>query len=298
MIESLSGWVNSYRVFIHSAEVSKAFIVFLIFSLIGWICEVCYVGIFFEHKFVNRGFLFGPLCPVYGIGGILILLTPEKLQNPVWRLFITGTVLCSLVEYAASFVLEQMFHLKLWDYSDRVLKCRGRTIKLNINGRICLRNSLLFGVMTVSVIKFIQPLIGRLFSYFDDVYLQSAAGILGFAFAADIMFSVHRALDFSIYVARLKDFSETLKERYRHEEWFQSNSLHEMLDSIGKRALTDKEKFSAAMLEKIEWAESRHNASETFVKRFPTLTSGVYKDSLTLIKKRFENRLTENIGKK
>ena len=297
MIESLSGWVNSYRVFIHSAEVSKAFIVFLIFSLIGWICEVCYVGIFFEHKFVNRGFLFGPLCPVYGIGGILIL-TPEKLQNPVWRLFITGTVLCSLVEYAASFVLEQMFHLKLWDYSDRVLKCRGRTIKLNINGRICLRNSLLFGVMTVSVIKFIQPLIGRLFSYFDDVYLQSAAGILGFAFAADIMFSVHRALDFSIYVARLKDFSETLKERYRHEEWFQSNSLHEMLDSIGKRALTDKEKFSAAMLEKIEWAESRHNASETFVKRFPTLTSGVYKDSLTLIKKRFENRLTENIGKK
>lgn len=298
MSESIIGWMNSAHVFIPSTELSKAFIVFLIFSSIGWICEVCYVGIFFEHKFVNRGFLFGPLCPVYGIGGILILLTPEKLQNPVRRLFITGTVLCSLVEYAASFVLEQMFHLKLWDYSDRVLKCRGRTIKLNINGRICLRNSLLFGVMTVSVIKFIQPLIGRLFSYFDDVYLQSAAGILGLAFAADIMFSVHRALDFSIYVARLKDFSETLKERYHHEEWFQSNSLHEMLDSIGKKALIDKEKFSAAMLEKIKWAESRHNASETFVKRFPTLTSGVYKDSLTLIKKRLENRLTENIGKK
>ena len=268
MIESLSGWVNSYRVFIHSAEV-----------------------------FVNRGFLFGPLCPVYGIGGILILLTPEKLQNPVWRLFITGTVLCSLVEYAASFVLEQMFHLKLWDYSDRVLKCRGRTIKLNINGRICLRNSLLFGVMTVSVIKFIQPLIGRLFSYFDDVYLQSAAGILGFAFAADIMFSVHRALDVSVYVARLKDFSETLKERYRHEEWFQSNSLHEMLDSIGKRALTDKEKFSAAMLEKIKWAQSRHEASEAFVKRFPTLSSGIYKDSLALIKKRIADRFAEKLRK-
>ena len=298
MSESIIGWMNSAHVFIPSAELSKAFIVFLIFSSIGWICEVCYVGIFFEHKFVNRGFLFGPLCPVYGIGGILILLTPEKLQNPVWRLFITGTVLCSLVEYAASFVLEQMFHLKLWDYSDRILKLRGHTIKLNINGRVCLKNSLLFGVMTVSVIKFIQPLIGRLFSYFDDVYLQSAAGILGFAFAADIMFSVHRALDVSVYVARLKDFSETLKERYRHEEWFQSNSLHEMLDSIGKRALTDKEKFSAAMLEKIKWAQTRHNASETFVKRFPTLTSGVYKDSLTLIKKRLENRLTENIGKK
>ena len=290
MIENIIGWMNSTHVFIPSAELSKAFIVFLIFSSIGWICEVCYVGIFFEHKFVNRGFLFGPLCPVYGIGGILILLTPEKLQNPVWRL--------SLVEYAASFMLEQIFHLKLWDYSDRILKLRGHTIKLNINGRVCLKNSLLFGVMTVSVIKFIQPLIGRLFSYFSDIYLQTSAGILGLAFAADIMFSVHRALDFSIYVARLKDFSETLKERYHHEEWFQSNSLHEMLDSIGKKALIDKEKFSAAMLEKIKWAESRHNASETFVKRFPTLTSGVYKDSLTLIKKRLENRLTENIGKK
>ena len=298
MSESIIGWMNSAHVFIPSAELSKAFIVFLIFSSIYRICEVCYVGIFFEHKFVNRGFLFGPLCPVYGIGGILILLTPEKLQNPVWRLFITGTVLCSLVEYAASFVLEQMFHLKLWDYSDRILKLRGHTIKLNINGRVCLKNSLLFGVMTVSVIKFIQPLIGRLFSYFSDIYLQISAGILGLAFAADIMFSVHRALDVSIYVARLKDFSETLKERYHHEEWFQSNSLHEMLDSIGKKALIDKEKFSAAMLEKIKWAESRHNASETFVKRFPTLTGGVYKDSLTLIKKRLENRLTENIGKK
>lgn len=182
MSESIIGWMNSAHVFIPSAELAKAFIVFLIFSSIGWICEVCYVGIFFEHKFVNRGFLFGPLCPVYGIGGILILLTPEKLQNPVRRLFITGIVLCSVVEYAASFMLEQIFHLKLWDYSDRILKLRGHTIN-NPDARI-------------------------------------------------------------------------------------------------------------------KWAESRHNASETFVKRFPTLTGGVYKDSLTLIKKHLENRLTENIGKK
>ena len=70
-----------------------------------------------------------------------------------------------------------------------------------------------------------------------------------------------------------------------------------MLDSIGKKALIDKEKFSAAMLEKIKWAESRHNASETFVKRFPTLSSGIYKDSLALIKKRIADRFAEKLRK-
>ena len=79
MLNSFFEWLNSTHIAFQSAEVSKAFLVFLLFSLIGWLCEVAYVGIFFEHKFVNRGFLFGPVCPVYGTGGILILSLPQQL---------------------------------------------------------------------------------------------------------------------------------------------------------------------------------------------------------------------------
>lgn len=107
MFNSFVEWLNSTHIAFQSAEVSKAFLVFLLFSLIGWLCEVAYVGIFFEHKFVNRGFLFGPVCPVYGTGGILILSLPQQLQNPVWVLYLAGVFFCSFVEYAVGFGLEK-----------------------------------------------------------------------------------------------------------------------------------------------------------------------------------------------
>lgn len=98
---------------IYEMTIYNAFLVFIIFSVIGWISEVIFVGLFVEHKFVNRGFLHGPLCPIYGFGELVILLLPSRLYSTWIPLFLASMVLCTVVEYLSSWILEKLFHT-LW----------------------------------------------------------------------------------------------------------------------------------------------------------------------------------------
>lgn len=298
MLHNFFEWLNSTHIAFQSIELSKAFIVFILFSAIGWLCEVAYVGIFFEHKFVNRGFLFGPLCPIYGVGGILILMLPQQLQNPIWLLFFTGMFFCSLVEYIGGFALEKIFHTKWWDYSNKKITINGHSISLNIHGRICLQNSILFGLMTIVVLKFVQPLIEKTLNYFSDIYIITASNIILAFFIADIIFSVNKLIDFNVHIAKLKEFGESLKDRYQTESWFKSSSLSEMFESIKERSINEKEKFSTSLLEKIENANKHHKISESFVKRFPTMKSTLYKESLMHLKQRIKDSLQEKLRKR
>ena len=83
---------------IYQLPFAQAFLIFIMFSVVGWISEVLYVGIFHEHKFVNRGFLHGPLCPVYGFGGVVLLLLPSALYSTWLPLFFASMILCTAVE--------------------------------------------------------------------------------------------------------------------------------------------------------------------------------------------------------
>ena len=127
----------------------SAFLIFILFSFIGWISEVIYVGVTSAHKFVNRGFLHGPLCPVYGFGGVVILMLPPSLYATWIPLFFASMILCTIVEYFVSWLMEKLFHTRWWDYSH---------YKIQLNGRICLLNSILFGFLGVVVIHFVYPL--------------------------------------------------------------------------------------------------------------------------------------------
>ena len=95
----------------------SAFLIFILFSFIGWISEVIYVGVTSAHKFVNRGFLHGPLCPVYGFGGVVILMLPPSLYATWIPLFFASMILCTIVEYFVSWLMEKLFHTRWWDYS-------------------------------------------------------------------------------------------------------------------------------------------------------------------------------------
>ena len=278
-------WLNSTHIAFQSVELAKAFIVFLLFSVIGWICEVAYVGIFFEHKFVNRGMLHGPLCPIYGVGGILILALPPRLQNPVWLLFITGLNFCSLVEYVGSFALEKIFHTKWWDYSEKKVTIKGKSIPLHINGRICLQNSILFGVMTVAVIKFVQPLIEKMLSHFSNFIIITIANVLLVAFLIDLVITVNKLVDFNVHIARLKEFGDSLRDHYQSASWFKDDSLETMLESIKMHASENRDKFSKNLLEKIDYVEKHNRLAESFMRHFPTMKSSLYKDSLAHLKR-------------
>lgn len=125
---------------------------FFVYSFIGWVCECIYCSVP-QKQFVNRGFLTGPVCPVYGFGALLVLFLLRPFSAQPVMLFISGIVITSVLEYITSVILEKLFHMKWWDYSEH---------SLNINGRVCLLNSMLFGVMSVILVLFIHPRVGHL----------------------------------------------------------------------------------------------------------------------------------------
>lgn len=101
-----------------------------------------------HKKFVNRGFLIGPYCPIYGYGAISMTLLLKGYANDPIVLFVMAIVICSILEYTTSFVMEKLFKIRWWDYSNR---------KFNINGRICLETMIPFGILGCLMIYFVNP---------------------------------------------------------------------------------------------------------------------------------------------
>ena len=131
-------------------EISNWIIYFLIYSVLGYIIEVLFCSIR-EQKLVNRGFLFGPWIPIYGFGMLIILISTLPVRGNFTLTFLVSIIVCSLLEYFTSWAMEKLFHIKWWDYS--------KTDKYNLNGRICLRNCLAFGIAGLLIIYQFHPLI-------------------------------------------------------------------------------------------------------------------------------------------
>ena len=156
------------------------FICFVVYSFLGWICETFFCSAA-QRRFVNRGFLNGPFCPIYGFGALLVIGLFSKYENDLLALFLLSMAVTSIVEYIASVLLEKLFHLTLWDYSGR---------KWNINGRVCLRNSLLFGLLSVLMVKGIHPQVVRLFAELPEWLSITFVTVLSVYFILDVVITV------------------------------------------------------------------------------------------------------------
>lgn len=134
-------------------NINNIFIVFTAYSFLGWCAEVAY-QYWTQKKFINRGFLHGPFCPIYGACILLVMYLfvylLDKVHVNLFTLFIISTILISFIEYITSYILEKLFHLKWWDYTED---------PLNLNGRICLHFSLGWGLAAMIVFKIIHPII-------------------------------------------------------------------------------------------------------------------------------------------
>lgn len=160
-------------------SISGYFILFLIYSVIGWTIEV--IGSFYKlKKFVNRGFLIGPYCPIYGIGALLVTsLLDDYLDGPL-GLFVLSMVVCSLTEYIASYLLEKIFKTSWWDYSNK---------RFNINGRICLETMIPFGVGCLLIMYVLNPFFTKIINSIPANILNIIAIILFISFVFDIIIS-------------------------------------------------------------------------------------------------------------
>lgn len=186
---------------------SLLFLYFFLYAIIGWICEVIYCSIP-EKKFINRGFLNGPYCPIYGVGAIIIItfLMPY-VDNPI-LVFLIGVILTSALEYITSWGMEKLFHAKWWDYSEH---------KFNINGRVCLLNSVLFGMMCVVLMYIVHPFVNSLVESFSSLWIQIIATVSAFFFLSDVVESTRETVDFNKKLSSVYETTTDLKDNLKEK---------------------------------------------------------------------------------
>lgn len=171
------------------------FIMFLIYSILGWILEV--IDTLIESKkLVNRGFLIGPYCPIYGVVALFITNFLQNYLDKPLILFILSIVFCSIFEYIVSYVLEKIFNTRWWDYSHK---------KFNINGRICLENSIPFGIACLIMMYILNPFFDKLISMIPYTQLFNITIICLGLYLFDFFVSL-------TIIYKLKNISKNVKQ--------------------------------------------------------------------------------------
>ena len=173
----------------------KYFILFFIYSFIGWCIEV--IDTLIEKKqLVNRGFLIGPYCPIHGVGAMLSIFLFRDIADNQFTVFILGMILCSILEYLTSYIMEKAFHARWWDYSNDAY---------NLNGRIKLLNSLFFGIAIFIVVCIVNPFLEVLIFSINDTLIKVMFSITFIIMLIDFIIS------FKI-INSIKNMSRTKKD--------------------------------------------------------------------------------------
>ena len=202
---------------------SSWFMLFFIYSVIGYIVEVISTSLRNKKFCPSRGFLIGPYLPVFGFGSLIITTFISKYSEDYITIFILGMVLCCFVEYVTSYVLETIFGLRWWDYSDR---------KFNINGRINLATGVEFGLGSIFLLKIINPFLFKLFDTIPKNTLITISLILTFIIALDTIISSYiiakLKVDTKKYFKRdaTEDIKEKVRESLKKYKLFYSRILH------------------------------------------------------------------------
>lgn len=161
------------------------FLWFLFYSFVGWMYESILVSCQ-QHRLVNRGFLNGPLCPIYGTGAILGVAILGNVRNPI-IIFLISMVGATILEYTTSWVMEQLFHARWWDYSN---------FRFNLQGRVCLLGALIFGLGGVGVVLGSQPYVERVTDMMPLPMLHTLVTVLALITIIDLAVTVTGMLEF------------------------------------------------------------------------------------------------------
>ena len=192
--------------------VIKYILLFFIYAFIGWCIEVV-AKIIDDRKFVNRGFLIGPILPIYGIGVLLILLVSKPGDNFI-VIFLKAIFVCSILEYFTSWVMEVFFKTRWWDYSQR---------RFNLNGRICLNTMIPFGVLGLLVVYVLNPFFTFLIDHSPYVVNVIFVGIFVFFILLDFIITVKVLMKIKRKIkTTAKD--NTPKIRTKISKWLDDNS--------------------------------------------------------------------------
>ena len=176
---------------------------FVIYSFLGWVLESVYKS-YLQKKFVNSGFIFGPFCPIYGFGAIILYLFLDGFKSNFVIVFLVGVVVFSLWEYLVGYLLEKVFNTKYWDYSNE---------KFNYKGRICLRMSLIWGILGVIFIYILHPAINNLIIKIPQELLKPILALFFISIIIDFILSAIKVKNIEIRLSKLKEIQATLNQK-------------------------------------------------------------------------------------
>ena len=260
-----------------------AFLLLMTYSIIGWCGEMVYCSICQRKLCEKRGFLNGPVCPIYGHGALVVLLCLHGgCKNPLLT-FLLGAVLTSLVEYITSFAMEKLFHMRWWDYSQ---------YKFHLNGRICLLNSTLFGLASVFLCHFANPPIS---AWLAGLLASGAAVplslILLAVYLTDIVLSVRGAIQLGGRLARLHAIYGELSEKLESMTAEARQTVHTKLEERGGELTARLEAVRQEAQQKLRALYDRQSLFERrLLRSFPTMRSIHYPEAMKKWKEYLEFR--------
>ena len=160
-------------------QISLLFMKFILFSVIGYVAEMIFCAII-DKRITNRGFFCGPIIPIYGVGSLALIWILKPFMHNVFLVILLGMVVTGAIEYITSYVLEKIFHNKWWDYSEEIFI---------INGRICLKNLICFGLGSPIILYILNPYITDFLLQVKDEVLMGTAIVLFIIFVLDVVYS-------------------------------------------------------------------------------------------------------------
>lgn len=187
-------------------NISYVFLLFIMYAFLGWIVEVINAYVHLK-KFVNRGFLIGPYCPIYGVGLILITTFLKEYTDSYIVVFVMSMFICMTLEYFTSYIMEKLFNARWWDYSSK---------RFNINGRICLETTIPFGLGGMAIMYIVNPLFEKMLKYFNSNVLIVIGIILMIIFMSDLVISFITILKVkNINITKIKDNTEEMNKKVK-----------------------------------------------------------------------------------
>lgn len=188
----------------------------IIYSFFGWVWETCYVSVK-SGKFVNRGFINGPLCTIYGFGAVSVYVILKPFSDNLLYLYLGGVVVATALEYVTAVLMESIFHTSWWDYSDN---------KFNFQGRICLGASLGWGAFTVILFKVLHPLVESIVILYPVYVGEIGICVIGIGYVVDFAFSAAAAF-------RIHEKLPVIEAAMEQAKGEMLVKMHEKIASVG-----------------------------------------------------------------
>ncbi len=255
-------------------NIYKMILCFFIYGFLGWCTEVAFAAVK-ERRFVNRGFLNGPICPIYGVGVVMVAQLLMPYQSNLLLLYITSVIVVTALEWLTGFALDKIFHNKWWDYSD---------MPFNLNGYVCLLFSLIWGVACVVIVKWIHPLIYKGVLFLPIWLVITLDVILVIAVFTDLFVTVSKILKVNQHLEKMEEIATEL---HRISNEIGQNISKDILGVIERR-----DDISGEMSEKItelrkkysELAVRNAKNMKRLVKAFPRMTPRKHKEIIEELK--------------